>query len=71
MAAKSWKNPRVVQLPSPLHPLPKHPERWFPEYNLDDGLPEEEHLHKFMVTVNLNEFLQEDYVVRIFSYTFQ
>lgn len=54
-----------------LHPLPKHPEIWLPKFNPDDGLPTEEHLHKYILEINLNGVLEEDCVCRIFPYTFE
>ena len=41
MAGQPWNNPGVVQMPAPLHPLPKYPEIWLPKFNPDDGLPAE------------------------------
>lgn len=56
-------------MPTPLHPLPKHPERWLPKFNPDDGLPAEENLHNYMLATNLNEVDEEDIVVILFPYT--
>lgn len=53
----------------PLHPLPKHPKRWLLKFNLDDGLLVEEHLHNYMMVINLNGVDEEDFVVRLFPYT--
>ena len=71
MENRPWTNPRDVQLPGPLHPLSKNPERWLPKYNPDDDLLAEEHLHNFMFAMNLNAISEEDCVVRLFMYTFQ
>ena len=32
---------------------PKYPERWLPKFNPDDGLPAEEHIHNFILAINL------------------
>jgi len=37
-----------------LHPLPKNPKIWLPKFNPNDGLPTEEHLHDFMLAININ-----------------
>ena len=64
-----WSNPRAVNMPSPLHVLPKNPERWLPKFNPDDGLPTEEHIKNFMLAVNLNVVVEEDCVVILFPFT--
>lgn len=64
-----WNNPGAVEMTTPLHPLPKHLERWLPMFNLDDQLPAEEHLHNYMMAINLNGVDEEDCVVRLFPYT--
>lgn len=56
-------------MPTPLHPLPKHPKIWLPKFNHDVGLPAKEHLHNSMLAMNLNGVDEEDVVVRLFSYT--
>lgn len=66
-----WANPRVVQIPTPLHGLPKHLDRWLPKFNRDDGLPAKEHLHNYMLSINLNGVVEEDCIVRLFPYTLQ
>lgn len=68
---RPWENPRAVKIPTHLHPLPKHPERCLPKFNLGDGLLVEEHLHNYMLAINLNGVVEEDYVVRLFPYTFE
>jgi len=54
-----------------LHPLLKHLERWLPKFNPNDGLPVEEHLHSFMIAINLNGVTEEDCVCRVFPYTYE
>jgi len=56
-------------MPAPLHPLSKHLERWLPKFKPDDGLPSEEHLHNYMLAINLNEVDEEDVIVILFPYT--
>ena len=56
-------------MPSPLHPLQKYPKRWLPKFDLDDGIPAKEHIHNYMLAINLKEVTEEDYVLRLFPYT--
>ena len=64
-----WNNPGAVNMPAPLHALPKSSEIWLPKFNPDDGLLAEEHIHNYMLTINLKEVVEEDCVVRLFPYT--
>lgn len=54
MAQRPWTNPGAIQMVGPLHPLPAHPEKWFPKFNPNDGLPTEEHINNFMLSININ-----------------
>jgi len=58
-------------MPAPLHPLPKHPEKWLPKFNPDYGLLVEEILHNYMLAINLNDVDEEDVVVRLFLHLLQ
>ena len=58
-----WSNPRAVNMPAPLHALPKNPERWLRKFNPDDGLPAEEHIHNFKLVVNMNAVVEDDCVL--------
>ena len=64
-----WSNPGVVNMPAPLHALPKNPERWLPKFNPDERISAEEHIHNFMLAVNLNGVVEEYFVVISFPYT--
>lgn len=55
----------------PLHQFPAHLEKWLPKFNPDNGLLAEEYINNFMLSINLNEVVEEDAVVRLFSYTLQ
>ena len=70
MANVPLKNPGDVNMPAPLHPLPKYPEIWLPNFNPDEGTQAEEHLHNFMLAINLKEVSEEYCVCRLFPYTF-
>ena len=69
--ARPWAHPGAIQMVVPLHPLPKHAERWLPKFNPYDGLSTKEHLHNYMLTINLNGVVEEYCVVRLFHYTLQ
>lgn len=66
-----WKNLGFVQMVGPLHPLLTHPLKRLAKFNLDDSIPAEEHINNFMLSINLNGFVEEDTVERLFPYTFQ
>lgn len=68
---RPWTNPGVVVMPAPLSQLPTHPKKWFPKFNPDIGILEEEHINNFMLSINLNGVTEEDVVVRVFPYTLQ
>lgn len=63
MKNRPWNNPRVVQMVPTLHSLPKHPEMSLPRFNPDDGLLVEEHIHNFMLAINLNGVTEEYFAV--------
>lgn len=63
-------NHGVVLIENP-NSLSDYPEKWLPKYNLDDGLPAEEHMNNFMLAMNLKGISHEDIVVRLFPYTLQ
>jgi len=48
MAQRQWTNLGAVKMARPLHPLPTHPLKWLPKFNLSDGLVVEEHINNFM-----------------------
>lgn len=69
--ARPRPSPRAVEMAAPLHPLPKHPKKWIPNFNPNDGLLAEENLHNFMLAINLNGVVEEECVVRLFPYTLE
>jgi len=66
MENSPWTTLGSLNITPPLHNIPKHPERWLPKYNAKDGLPTEEHIHNFMVVINLNGVSKEDYFFKLF-----
>lgn len=66
---RPWTNPGAVRIARPLHQFPACPEKWLPKFNPDNGLLAEEHINNFMLSINLNDVVEEDAVVRLFPYT--
>jgi hypothetical protein len=48
-----WLDQDVVDVPRPQHPLPKHPEKWLPKFDLDSKKIIEDHINKFMLAIKL------------------
>jgi len=71
MAQRPWNNLGAVTMLAPLNPLPTHPEKWLPKFNLDAGIQADEHINNFMLSVNLKGVTEEDVVVRFFPYNLQ
>jgi hypothetical protein len=51
--ARPWLDQDVVVVPGPQHPLPKHPEKWFPKFDPDSKQSAEDHIKKFMLAIRL------------------
>ena len=68
---RPWKNLGAVRMVRPLHQLTTHLEKWLPKFNPDNGILFEEHIHNFMLSINLNEVEEEDAIVILFRYTLQ
>ena len=66
---RPWTNLGAVRMAGPLHKLPAHPEKWLPKFNPGNGLLAEEHINNFMLSINLNEVVEEDVFIRLFPYT--
>jgi hypothetical protein len=69
--ARPWLDQDVVVVPGPQHPLPKHPEKWLPKFDLDSKKSTEDHIKKFMLAIRLRSVEHEDVVCRLFPYTFE
>jgi len=52
------------------HPLPKHPEKVLPIFNLDEKQSTEDHVKQFIMNIRLSSVRHEDVVCRLFPYTF-
>ena len=58
----------AISIPGTTHPFPKHPEKFFPKYDPDDGVLLEYHIKQFMNTLNLMNVKHEDVVCRLFPH---
>ena len=67
----AWRARIPLNLATPLHDLPKHPERVLPKFDLGKGVSTEDHLKSFYLTLNILNVENEDVVCRIFPYTFE
>jgi hypothetical protein len=68
---KPWLDQDVVAIPRAQHPLPKHPEKWLPNFYPDSKQIAEDHIKKFMLAIRLPNVELEDIVCRLFPYTFE
>jgi hypothetical protein len=51
--ARPWLDQDVVAVLGPQHPLPKHPEKWLPKFDLDSKQSAEDHIKKIMLAIRL------------------
>ena len=59
----AWRAITPLNLVSPLHDLPKHPERVLPKFDPGKGVSAEDHLKSFYLALNLLN-VQYEYIVR-------
>ena len=71
MTQTPWNNPGVVLMPIPLSQLLAHLEKWLLKFNPEASMLAEEHINKFMLSINLNGVTNEDADIWIFPYTLQ
>ena len=67
----SWRERMSLNLASPLHDLPKHPERVLAKFDPGKGVSIEDQLKRFYMALNLLNVDYEDVVCIIFQYTFE
>ena len=60
-----------LNLASPLHDLPKNPEKVLPKFDFGKGVSAKDHLQSFYLALNLLNVEHEDVVCRLFQYTFE
>jgi hypothetical protein len=69
--ARPWLDQDAVAVPGDQHPLPKHPEKWLPKFDLDSKQIAEDHIKNFMLAIRLRNVKHEYVVCRLFPYTFE
>ena len=67
----AWRTRTPLNLATPLHDLPKQPEKVLPRFDLGKGVSTEYHLQGFYLALNILNVEHEDVVYRIFQYTFE
>jgi len=68
---RPWLTLGEVNVLGDQHDLPKHLEIFFPKFYLDNKEYPEDHLNKFMLSVNIMKVEHEDVVCHLFPYTFE
>ena len=60
----------AIAIPGAQHPLPKHPQKLLPKFDLDNDVTPEDHIKQFIISLRLMDVQHEDVVFRLFPYTF-
>lgn len=66
-----WLTIDALPIPGPLNPLPKHPEKILPQFDPDDNILLENHINKFMISMNMMNVQHEDVACMLFYFTLQ
>jgi hypothetical protein len=61
-----WLARDALALPGPLHHLPKHMEKLLPKYDLETSGSPEDHIKKFILSIQLMNVQHEDVVFEFF-----
>ena len=69
-ANRPWLAADVVVVLRAQHPLPKHPEKLLPKFDLDNDIKPKDHIKQFMLYLRLLDVQHEDVVCRLFPYIF-
>ena len=64
-----WLVINALSIPGPHNPLSKHPEKPLPKFDPDNDIEPEDHMNKFMLSLNLINVQHEDVVCRLFCFT--
>ena len=65
-----WLTIDSLAILGPLNPLPKHPKKLLPKFDPDDDISLESHIKKFMISMNMMNNVQHEYVAcRLFCFT--
>jgi hypothetical protein len=66
-----WLLPDVIIIPRILHDLPNHPKNLLPKFDPEKKYSAEDHVHKFLSTIRIQNVLHKDVVCRLFPHTFE
>lgn len=69
-ANRPWLAMDVIVVHGAQHPLPKHPKKLLPKFDLDNDITPEGHIKQLMLSLRLLDVQHEDVVCRLFPYTF-
>ena len=64
-----WLTINPLDISRPQNPLPNHPEKLFPKFDLDNDIFPEDHIIKLMLVMNLMNVQHEYVVCRLFYFT--
>ena len=68
-ANQPWLTINALAIPGPQNPLPRHPKKLFPKFDLEDDILPEDHIDKFKITLNLMNAQHEDVAGKLFYFT--
>jgi hypothetical protein len=66
---RPWLAADAIAVPSAQNPLPKHPEKLLPKFDLDNDVSLEDYIKQFMLSLRLMDVEHEDVVCTLFLYT--
>ena len=66
-----WLTINAIAIPGPQYPLPKHLEKLFPKFDHDDDILLQNHINKFMLSMNIMNVQHEDVACKLFCLTLQ
>ena len=67
----TWRARTPLNLATPLHDFPKHPDRMLPKFDLGKGISTEDHLKSFFLALELLNIEHEYVVCRLFLHNFE
>jgi hypothetical protein len=66
-----WLVINALTIPGPQNPLPRHPEKLLPKFDLENDILPEDHINKVILAMNLINLQHEDVVCKLFFFTLQ
>ena len=65
-----WLTINALAILGPQIPLPMHPKKIMPKFDLDKDISPEEHIKKFIISLYLVNVQHEDAICRLFCFNF-